>query len=172
MLRSGDEALKEKRYEDAVEKFSAALEENNDNPLYLVKRAKAYIGLKEYTEALNDANRALSIDQRLADAILIKGIALFYVEEYESARSVFTDGIEMGSTENTITFKQWRRKCNAELDIEQQEEAGTTTEGIFIGIGADIPPEPAKPSRDEASQTSSESSASGSQAIGQASKMR
>jgi hypothetical protein len=78
----------------------------------------------------------------------------------------------MGSTENTITFKQWRRKCNAELDIEQQEEAGTTTEGIFIGIGADIPPEPAKPSRDEASQTSSESSASGSQAIGQASKMR
>jgi tetratricopeptide (TPR) repeat protein len=79
MLRSGDEALKEKRYEDAVEKFSAALEENNDNPLYLVKRAKAYIGLKEYTEALNDANRALSIDQRLADAILIKGSCCFLV---------------------------------------------------------------------------------------------
>ena len=30
--------------------------------------------------------------------LIVFSVALFYVEEYESALSVFTDGIEMGSS--------------------------------------------------------------------------
>lgn len=43
-------------------------------------------------------------------------VALFHLEEYETARDAFLSGSRLAP--DTAAFKTWARKCQAELDGE------------------------------------------------------
>jgi len=64
-----------------------------------------------------DANEALKHAPNNSQVYLKKGIALFHLEEFESSKNAFEKG---QSIESLDTFKTWIRKCNAEIQTENQ----------------------------------------------------
>jgi len=60
----------------------------------------------------------------LAKAYLRKGIACFDMEEFETAKSAFKSGHQIEPNNNT--FKTWIRKCNSELEIDDEMETENT----------------------------------------------
>ncbi|KAL0954123.1 hypothetical protein HGRIS_005265 [Hohenbuehelia grisea] len=57
----GNAAFREKRYRDAVELYTQAIELNNSEPAYLTNRAASYMALKRFRAALNDCQTALAL---------------------------------------------------------------------------------------------------------------
>ena len=66
--KSGNQAFKEKRYEDAISDYSVAISLSKEKPsaVYHVNRANAYYEIKKYSEAIEDCNKAHDIDKDYA----------------------------------------------------------------------------------------------------------
>lgn len=116
----GNEAFVDENYDLAIEKYSKAIELNSNNAEYFVKRATTYIRLGKNKEAEADATTAIQLDSKNQKAYLRKGIALFNQDNFISARNVFKEGL--GCDEDNKELKQWIRKCNAELDLAEEEK--------------------------------------------------
>eukprot|EP00118_Oscarella_pearsei_P021399 m.239945 g.239945 ORF g.239945 m.239945 type:complete len:127 (+) comp40184_c1_seq92:34-414(+) len=91
----------------ALEHLTEAVEVSESDPLCRIKRAAVYTAMKEYEKALSDAEAALALDSGSSDAFMQKGIALFHLEEYESAKGVFEQGIEAAGDGIVWTSACW-----------------------------------------------------------------
>ncbi|KXZ47405.1 hypothetical protein GPECTOR_35g843 [Gonium pectorale] len=111
----GDRLFVEEDYAGAVEAYSEALQADPQNARIYEARANAYLKLEQYPDANADATKALELSPGLAKAYLRKGVALFNMEEYEGAKEAFEAGCQLAPDN---TFKQWIRKCDAELEDE------------------------------------------------------
>ncbi|XP_065841090.1 protein SGT1 homolog [Oscarella lobularis] len=142
LFTEGKAALESGNLPEAMSKLTEAIEQNEKEPLYRIERARVYSAMGKDTDALSDANAALALDSNSAPALLQKGIALFNLEEYESAKEIFEEGIRL-EDDNLNSFKTWKRKCDAEIDMKSQDENGHG-EGPVIGIGDGQPDVPVK----------------------------
>eukprot|EP01096_Ripella_sp_DP13-Kostka_P014285 TRINITY_DN6409_c0_g1_i1.p1 TRINITY_DN6409_c0_g1~~TRINITY_DN6409_c0_g1_i1.p1 ORF type:complete len:153 (+),score=53.98 TRINITY_DN6409_c0_g1_i1:78-536(+) len=104
-------------YQEALGFYDQAIQSEPQNAEYYVKRSACLTKLKKYTKASEDAKIALSIDPKNILAHLRKGVALFYLSEYESARSSFVAGLACGGSNDQ--FDTWIRKCDAEIENEE-----------------------------------------------------
>jgi len=116
-LNEGNSLFVDEKYDLALERYTQAILLDPTNVDYLLKRISCYLKLENYTDALADANEAVKHAPNNAQVYLKKGIALFQLEEYESAKNAFEKG---QSIESLDTFKTWIRKCNAELQTESE----------------------------------------------------
>jgi len=138
-------------FEEALAKYSEAINLESNNVEYYLKRSACHLKLKNYTDSLSDANEVIKLAPNNAQGYLKKGIALFQLEEYESAKTAF----EKGQTiEYLEAFKTWIRKCNAELHTESSENLTTPMESEPTENPAQIQSVPA-PSSQIPSQESS-----------------
>lgn len=80
----------------------------------LVKRSACYLKLGKALEALNDANEALKVEPKNANALFRKGSALFELDEFEAALEAFKEGEAL--EKDSSRWALWIRKCNAELE--------------------------------------------------------
>ena len=89
-----------------------------------VKRAATYIKLGKFPEALQDANCAIGIDNKCANAYMRKGAACFELEEFETAKAAFCQGLEISGAGTSAhkKFSSWVAKCEEKID-----ETTTTT---------------------------------------------
>lgn len=55
----GNEAFKNKNYEEAVNCFTQAIELNPDDHVFYSNRSNSYVNLKEYGKALEDAEQCI-----------------------------------------------------------------------------------------------------------------
>jgi suppressor of G2 allele of SKP1 len=72
--------------------------------------------MDNFTSAIADSNKAISLDPNNSKAYLRKGIACFNMEEFATAKTAFEKGRDLDSSNSQ--FKTWIRKCNAELEEE------------------------------------------------------
>lgn len=90
----GKHLMGEKKFEEAVVAFTAALKESPTSPVYLTQRASAYQKNKQYTEALADVNAAVVHAHKRAkreliiDAQLRRATILYNLERYGDARAI------------------------------------------------------------------------------------
>ncbi|XP_077869961.1 protein SGT1 homolog isoform X2 [Saccoglossus kowalevskii] len=132
VFSKANESFVDENYEEAIKLYTEAIEQD-DQPDYFIKRAQAYIKLEQYSEAINDAQKAIDKEPRNSKAYLRKGIAYFYLEKYVKAKESFLEGQNLDPSDSS--FKMWIRKCEAELDLEKVEETGSTTAGQpIVGI--------------------------------------
>eukprot|EP01121_Diplochlamys_sp_Union-15-3_P021896 TRINITY_DN9115_c0_g1_i1.p1 TRINITY_DN9115_c0_g1~~TRINITY_DN9115_c0_g1_i1.p1 ORF type:complete len:392 (+),score=86.54 TRINITY_DN9115_c0_g1_i1:85-1260(+) len=115
----------DEQYEDALENYGMAIELDNNVSDYFVKRSFCHYKLKNYTDAVDDANKAIKLEPTNATAYLRKGMSAFALDEFESAKAAFVKGksIDPG---NTI-FNTWIRKCNAEMEEDDEILVDTTS---------------------------------------------
>ena len=124
----GNELFVDEDYEGAAEAFSRAISESTEadvtNANYYAKRAAAYLKLKRYEEAMDDAVQAIKLNPDLAAAYLRQGLAAFHLDEYESAKVAFEKGVTLvTSKKQKETYETWIRKCDAEIDDDDDDDS-------------------------------------------------
>jgi len=121
-LQAGNSLFVDENYEQALEHYTEAIDlDDSPNAETFIKRSTCYYKLDKFTEALQDANKAIQVQPNNAKAYLRKGMSLFAVDEYEAALAAFEKGLSLDSSNTQL--KTWVRKCQSELKLD----ATTTT---------------------------------------------
>jgi len=100
-------------YEEALKHYTCAvsLEDSAD---YRVCRAACFIKLGKFAKALEDAEQAMKFDPKSHMAHYWKGIASFYIGEFNTAKLAFEESVKIAPNAKTPRT-HWVRKCDAEL---------------------------------------------------------
>eukprot|EP00191_Tetraselmis_sp_GSL018_P017085 CAMPEP_0177593460 /NCGR_PEP_ID=MMETSP0419_2-20121207/9161_1 /TAXON_ID=582737 /ORGANISM="Tetraselmis sp., Strain GSL018" /LENGTH=233 /DNA_ID=CAMNT_0019084507 /DNA_START=56 /DNA_END=757 /DNA_ORIENTATION=- len=129
LISSGNAAYVDDDFSAAAAAYSSALQISGITAKTAAQiyslRAQASIRMEDYVKAVYDANLAIQADGSLDKAYLRKGIACFYLEEYETAKSAFLSGLS--HTSKPEVFRLWLRKCEAELEEENAESVPSTS---------------------------------------------
>ncbi|XP_008792360.1 protein SGT1 homolog isoform X4 [Phoenix dactylifera] len=110
------EAFFEDEFEVALDLYSRALELDPKNADLYADRAQANIKLKNFAEAVADANRAIELDPSLSKAYLRKGTACIKLEEHQTAKAALEAGSSLAPGDSR--FVQLIKECN-ELMAEE-----------------------------------------------------
>lgn len=90
----GNEAMKKKDYNAAVEYYTKALDIVPLNPIYLSNRAAAYSGLSKHEEAKNDAEMAVAADPKYSKAWSRLGLAKYVLGDAKGAMEAYKSGMD------------------------------------------------------------------------------
>ncbi|KAK1094123.1 Cochaperone protein [Friedmanniomyces endolithicus] len=124
----GKKALSESNYVDAIKHYTAALQQSPTSPAYLIQRATAYQRNKEYSRALNDANRAVlearkrAKREQIIEAQFRRGVALYSLERYGDAEFVLK--VVKRMDEKFKGLELWINKTKLTLSKLGTEEEG------------------------------------------------
>mmetsp|Transcript_5272 Transcript_5272/g.11551 ORF Transcript_5272/g.11551 Transcript_5272/m.11551 type:complete len:392 (+) Transcript_5272:110-1285(+) len=116
-LAQADRAYVEEDYTRAVELYTEAIKVSPSSAQIYESRSNAHIKLENYLEAAEDASKALELSGGSSKAYFRKGVACFHLEEYETAKEAFEAGQQLDPS--NAQYKTWLRKCQAELQDEQ-----------------------------------------------------
>jgi len=107
-------------YDLALEKYNTAAESLESSSLLFYCRGATKLKLKKFSEALQDFNRSISLDNTHEQTYFKKGVALFELEEYESSREAFEISRELRSKlgRDVSSHLRWIRKCESEIKEE------------------------------------------------------
>lgn len=107
-------------FEEAIACFDKSLKKQPTHVASLINRAYAYRKLGRSYEALEDLNGAIALDKQSELAHFRKGVVLFDLEEYESAKQCFEDAAALTGNENhrAAEVARYKRKCDAELNSD------------------------------------------------------
>lgn len=116
---SANAAFVDEDYDLALALYKQAIDANDKDPALFSQRAQTHIKLENYLEAAEDAGKAIELDPNTGRHHQRKGVALFHLEEYETAKEAFEAGLALDPKNSS--FKTWIRKCAAEIDDEANE---------------------------------------------------
>lgn len=120
-LHLADALYVDENFEQALPLYSEAVKGSSGVPFQAYShRAACYLKLGKYSQALQDCSKALGAqtdaDKREIPIVLFrKGQALFSLEEYEAAKTVFTLAIAQGYVDRSKECERYIRKCEFEL---------------------------------------------------------
>eukprot|EP01138_Halocafeteria_seosinensis_P014076 gb/GECG01014374.1/.p1 GENE.gb/GECG01014374.1/~~gb/GECG01014374.1/.p1 ORF type:complete len:413 (+),score=30.12 gb/GECG01014374.1/:1-1239(+) len=101
----GNQSLKTGEFSEAIHYYTQAIELDDNNAVYFSNRAAAYLHMKQYDKALDDANRAITIDSDYIRSYGRKGDALYYLGRYNDAVHAYEAGLTVKPDENTLQSK-------------------------------------------------------------------
>ena len=90
----GNALVKEKKYKDALDCYTKAIEIDPNEPILYSNRSAMHFNLSEFNEALIDAETAISINSYYAKAYLRKGKALEGLNKSKEALETYKLGLE------------------------------------------------------------------------------
>ncbi len=85
----GIRAFGEKNFESAIALFTAAIEEEPDQPALYNNRSAAYSAREDFILALKDANSAIELKSDWSKAHFRRGVALEGLKQFQKAREAF-----------------------------------------------------------------------------------
>ncbi|GFZ01462.1 phosphatase-like protein [Actinidia rufa] len=132
------EAFVDDDFETAVDLYTQAISLNPRNVDLFADRAQANIKLKNFTEAVADANKAIELDPLMTKAYLRKGTACFKLEEYHTAKAALEKGASLA--QNDSRFTQLITECDERI----AEETGDLNRSSMPKVP--VPPIPANAS--------------------------
>lgn len=121
----------DENYDHAIVKYTEAIAHLGKFAKVYAHRAACYLKLKDYMNALEDCNKAIALDASEERCYLRKGSALFFLEDYESAKETFEAGKKICEEMKTgkrktgfvAEYTRFIRKCDSELAEEAKEAA-------------------------------------------------
>lgn len=90
----GNRAMGQRKFQDAVEQYTKAIEKNPNNEIYWSNRSAAYSSLRECNKAVDDAKKALEINKSYPKAYSRLGLALYSLGDAQGAMKAYEDGIK------------------------------------------------------------------------------
>ena len=94
----GNSLVKEKKYKEALDCYSKAIELDPNDPILYSNRSAMHLNLSEFDEAINDAEKAISLKPDYAKAYLRKGKALEGQQRIQEALDTYKLGLEKDKT--------------------------------------------------------------------------
>lgn len=89
----GNEAFKNKNYEEAIKYFTQAIECNPNDHVFYSNRSGSYLNAGKYQEALQDAETCVKMNPSWARGYQRKGTALFYLDKIDEAIATYKEGL-------------------------------------------------------------------------------
>ncbi|KAJ2746524.1 Hsp90 cochaperone [Coemansia sp. BCRC 34301] len=127
----GNEAFAAGNHAAAIDFFSQAIELDPSNHVLYSNRSASQSSLKNYTEALADAEKTVELMPAWAKGYSRKGAALFGLQEYAQAVATYQDGLKH-DPESALLKKGL---SDAEAALEQEQEGGFANQmaNVFKG---------------------------------------
>ncbi|KAF1968751.1 SGS-domain-containing protein [Bimuria novae-zelandiae CBS 107.79] len=122
----GAAALSASKYDEAIEHYTKAIEQNPGAVDYYIKRSTAHQRSSKYTKALADAEKAVVLAHKRARRELIKdsqlrrGIALFFLGQYANAQFVLDIVKAMDEKEKTLAI--WESKIAKKMETIPEDD--------------------------------------------------
>ena len=93
----GNGLVKEKKYKEALDCYSKAIEIDPNDPILYSNRSAMHLNLSEYEQALTDADKAISLKADYSKGYLRKGKALEGLQRMKEALDTYKLGLEKDS---------------------------------------------------------------------------
>lgn len=89
----GNEALKNRQFEDAIKQYNKAISLDAENAIYYSNRSAVWAEMGKWENSLNDANKCIEKDSRFVKGYSRKGTALLKLCRIADARAAFQEGL-------------------------------------------------------------------------------
>jgi len=120
----GAKFFSEQKFEQALESFSKAIEEDKDNHALFSNRCATYIALKKFENALSDAEKCIQLKPDWAKGYYRRGEALEYLLRYPEAFRAFNEGLKIDPNDALIkTAVERMSALLQELKITEEQMA-------------------------------------------------
>jgi len=86
----GNALWKQKKFKEAIEQYTYAVECDPNNHIYYTNRAACYASMKEWEKCLRDANRAISKKSDWVKGWFRKGQACFELGKFQEAHDAYS----------------------------------------------------------------------------------
>jgi tetratricopeptide (TPR) repeat protein len=109
-LEKGKTLMQAGKYDEAMVSFSNAIETStsDDKNLYLAYtyRANARLKLKNFTGAIEDCTKALSLNNKYDKAFIYRGEAYCKIKDWQNAINDLTQSIALGTTDPSAYYSR------------------------------------------------------------------
>ncbi|KAL8696030.1 MAG: hypothetical protein Q9201_007854, partial [Fulgogasparrea decipioides] len=120
----GNAAMQQKDYTKAIELYTKAINLSPTNPIYLSNRAAAYSASHRHTDAVADAELAVSADPKYTKAWSRLGLARFVLGDAKGSMEAYEKGIEYEGNGGSEAMRKGYK--TAKEKVEQEEKEGTS----------------------------------------------
>ncbi|CAF0962180.1 unnamed protein product [Adineta ricciae] len=142
-------------YQKAIDIYTHIIDECNDHHLALYYRAKAYVALKEFHQALSDANRVVALKPQWTKGYLCQGEILFQMKYFTAALRSSLKALVI-DPEDSTGKRLMAQHLHAALHNDDDEDAVSMMEEEQVQINASS----SSPYGEQSEALSSESSCS------------
>lgn len=129
----GNKAMASKDYELAIKKYTEAISSLPTNAVYYANRAAAHSSLKNYDEAITDAESAIKVDASYSKGYSRLGYAKFAQGKSEEALEAYKKVLDIEGDSATDVMKRdyetAKRKVEQSLELNQSEGSETSDRG-------------------------------------------
>ena len=98
----GNQKLAEKKFAEAVDLYTKAIDLNSLSAIYFSNRAAAYSSLAQYENAIDDCEMALSVDPKYAKAYSRMGLAYLSLGKSDKAVQAYKKGLAIDPANETM----------------------------------------------------------------------
>lgn len=130
----GNKAMSRRDFQDAVDKYTEAIELTPKNVIFLSNRAAAYSSLREHEKAIEDADAAIAIDPSYSKAYSRLGLAYYALGKPKEALDAYKRGVESEGDSPSESMKKGyetaKKRVEESLNLDVPEQLSpATTEG-------------------------------------------
>jgi len=137
----GNAAFKEKKYDEAIEHFTTAIEADPTNHVLYSNRSGAHAAKSSFTEALLDANKCIELKSDWAKGHSRRGAAYFGLKNWPQAQSAYEKGLELDPSSQVMKDELEKVKLrrspaarNAAAGNMPSGSSGPVTTGVAPGL--------------------------------------
>nr|AEM45799.1 serine/threonine protein phosphatase 5 [Solanum torvum] len=131
-----NEAFKARKYSQAIDLYTQALELNGENAVYYANRAFAHTKLEEYGSAIQDGTRAIEIDPRYSKGYYRRGAAYLAMGKFKDALKDFQQVKKLCPNDPDATKKL--KECEKAVMKLKFEEAISVPESQRCSVADSI----------------------------------
>lgn len=91
----GNEAFTKGEFQKAVEEFTEAIKQDPTDGIFYSNRSGAFASLKQFEQALEDANKCLELRPDFVKGYSRKGVALFGMGKHKEAEEAYDAGLKL-----------------------------------------------------------------------------
>eukprot|EP00761_Pharyngomonas_kirbyi_P012124 gb/GECH01012151.1/.p1 GENE.gb/GECH01012151.1/~~gb/GECH01012151.1/.p1 ORF type:complete len:458 (+),score=158.58 gb/GECH01012151.1/:1-1374(+) len=134
LKNKGNEMMKQKNYESAIEYYTQAINTYDQNHVFYANRAAAHSYRKQYDNAIQDCRRAIEINPDYSKAYSRLGTAYFYKGQFrEAIDEGYRKALDLDPS-NT-SYKADLETAEKKLNQSQSSSAGQQMPNPFAGAG-------------------------------------
>ena len=123
MKNVGNKHMASQSYEEAFQAYSEAIRLSPTGPqshVFYSNRAAASLSLKQYSRAVDDAQRAIALQPTFGKAHARLGQALYFMKDFEGAITAYEKALSNDETADSAVTWSYLAKAKSKLEKQQQ----------------------------------------------------
>lgn len=124
----GNDAFTKGDFPRAIEEFTEAIKQDPTDAVFFSNRSGAYASLKQFDQALEDANQCVALKPSFVKGYSRQGVALFGLNKLSEAKSVYEAGLKVDPKAAAL--------LEGLQDVEQAEQRAKQPKSPQGGAGA------------------------------------